>query len=143
MQGRPENMQINPTYENVSLQVLDYLKEKVNKARFYGIKDLILDPGFGFGKDATHNLELLNNLGIFRITGLPLLAGLSRKTTICRILGIKPADALNGTTVMNTIALLNGASILRVHDVREAVEAVKLTQVIKKMAPGNGSHKKY
>jgi dihydropteroate synthase len=97
-----------------------------------GVNDIILDPGFGFGKTAVHNFELLRNLSDFSITGLPVLVGVSRKSMIWKTLGITPDEALNGTTVLNTAALLNGADILRVHDVKEAVQAIKLTEKLKK-----------
>lgn len=140
MKGRPETMQNDPQYADVISEILDYFIKRIAHAKAAAINDIILDPGFGFGKTATHNMTILDSLDSFNILGLPLLAGLSRKNTICRILEISPGDALNGTTVLNTIALLKGASILRVHDVKEAVEAVKLVQAYKKMAPVSGSH---
>ncbi len=126
MQGTPATMQQNPKYENVVLEVLDYLVAEVSKLRELGVNDIILDPGFGFGKTVEHNFQLLQGLDALNLTGLPILAGLSRKSMICRTLNVKPTDALNGTTALNTIALLRGAKILRVHDVKEAVECVKL-----------------
>jgi dihydropteroate synthase len=126
MQGTPANMQHNPQYDNIVLEVLDYLVTEVAKLRALGLNDIILDPGFGFGKTVEHNFQLLQGLDALKITGLPVLAGLSRKSMICRTLNIKPSDALNGTTALNTIALMQGAKILRVHDVKEAVECVKL-----------------
>jgi dihydropteroate synthase len=126
MQGTPANMQHSPQYDNVVLEVLDYLVTEVAKLRALGLNDIILDPGFGFGKTVEHNFQLLQGLDALNITGLPILAGLSRKSMICRTLNVKPADALNGTTALNTIALMKGAKILRVHDVKEAVECVKL-----------------
>lgn len=126
MKGRPENMQQQPSYENVTTEVLDYLVRRVAHCRNQGIDDVIIDPGFGFGKSIRHNFELLKNLAAFKILQCPLLLGISRKSTIYKTLGIDPEQALNGTTVLNTIGLMNGASILRVHDVKEAVEAVKL-----------------
>ena len=98
----------------------------MKEIREAGITDVIIDPGFGFGKTIGHNFQLLKNLSVFKILGLPLLAGLSRKSTIYKTLNISPEDSLNGTTVLNTISLLNGAGILRVHDVKEAAEAIKL-----------------
>ncbi len=126
MQGTPATMQQNPQYENVVLEVLDYLVAEVSKLRELGVNDIILDPGFGFGKTVEHNFQLLQGLDALNVTGLPILAGLSRKSMICRTLNVKPTDARNGTTALNTIALLRGAKILRVHDVKEAVECVKL-----------------
>lgn len=128
MQGRPETMQENPTYEDVTREVLDFFIQKKQECRHAGIKDLVIDPGFGFGKTIRHNFTLLKNIAAFKTLDLPILAGLSRKSTISKTLDITASEALNGTTVLNTIALLNGASILRVHDVKEAVEAVKLVE---------------
>ncbi len=127
MQGRPENMQENPQYEDVSREVLDFMIARIACFRQLGVKDIILDPGFGFGKSVHHNYRLLHDLGLFRhITGLPVLAGISRKSMINKVLNTTPSEALNGTTALNMVALLNGASILRVHDVKEAMETVKL-----------------
>ncbi|HTD93212.1 MAG TPA: dihydropteroate synthase [Chitinophagaceae bacterium] len=126
MQGRPQTMHDAPVYENVTREVLDFLIHKIQNLENAGIKDIIVDPGFGFGKTIAHNFELLRNLGVFRMLNRPLLLGLSRKSTIYKTLGISANDALNGTTVLNTIGLMNGAAILRVHDVKEAVEAVVL-----------------
>ncbi len=126
MQGTPETMQLSPTYDNVVVEVLDFMKNKLEECRNAGIVDVIFDPGFGFGKTVEHNFELLRNLDVFRMTQCPILAGLSRKSMICKALNIKPTDALNGTTVLNTLALQKGASILRVHDVKEAYEAIRL-----------------
>lgn len=126
IKGAPKTMQQQPQYDDVVKEVLDYLILKVKTCTDAGIKDIIIDPGFGFGKNATHNFQLLHHLSLFKITGKPILVGLSRKSTISKILGVPPEDALNGTTVLNTIALMNGATILRVHDVKAAKEAVKL-----------------
>lgn len=126
MKGNPQTMQQLAMYENVTTAVLDYFIVKMEACKKAGIHDVIIDPGFGFAKTSHHNFTLLKELGVFKITGKPLLVGLSRKTTIYKILGTDAAGALNGTTVLNTIALQNGADILRVHDVKEAVEAVKL-----------------
>lgn len=131
MQGDPQTMQQNPVYNNVVLEVFDYLNFKIRSLTEAGIKDIIIDPGFGFGKTAEHNLQILQQLDYFKKLGLPLLIGLSRKATIYKTLGITADEALNGTTVLNTISLLKGADILRVHDVKEAVEAVKLVQAFK------------
>lgn len=131
MQGTPQSMQREPHYDNLLKEVFLYFARKVQQLRDLGAKDLILDPGFGFGKTLEHNYELMAHLEEFRIFELPLLVGVSRKSMICRLLGVSPADALNGTTVLDTIALMKGAHILRVHDVREAVEAVRITEKIK------------
>ena len=126
MQGTPQNMQLNPHYDNLMKEVMTYFAEKVDRLRQMGVKDLILDPGFGFGKTLDHNYELLSHMEEFAEFGLPLLVGISRKSMIYRLLDITPQESLNGTTVLNTIALLKGAHILRVHDVKPAVEAVKM-----------------
>lgn len=126
MQGTPEHMQQNPIYENVTAEVLDFFIRQTEKCRLAGIHDVIVDPGFGFGKTIAHNFELLNNLNAFQMLQKPILLGISRKSTIYKTLGVTADEALNGTTVLNTIGLMKGASILRVHDVKEAVEAVKL-----------------
>lgn len=126
MQGNPETMQDNPQYGNVVTDVLDFFIQQVARCRQAGIKDVIIDPGFGFGKTITHNFQLLKGLRAFELLRCPVLVGLSRKSTIYKTLGITAAEALNGTTVLNTIGLMHGAHILRVHDVREAAEAVRL-----------------
>ena len=126
MQGKPQTMQREPHYENVTREVLDFFIKKMDDCKKAGIHDVIIDPGFGFGKTIKHNFELLKNFSVFKMLEKPLLAGISRKSTIYKTLGVSANDALNGTTVLNTIALLNGANILRVHDVMEAKEAVKL-----------------
>jgi dihydropteroate synthase len=128
MKGDPSNMQDLAVYTDLTREVIDYFISKVNTCRKAGIKDIIIDPGFGFAKLPDHNFLLLRQLNMFRILGLPILVGLSRKSTIYKTLGTTAEHALNGTTVLNTIALLNGASILRVHDVQEAVEAVTLVE---------------
>ena len=130
MQGSPQTMQQAPHYENVTREVLDFLIIKTNELKKEGIKDIIIDPGFGFGKTIAHNFELMRNLELFRIIPYPLLIGISRKSTVCKTLGITSAEALNGTTVLNTVSLLRGASILRVHDVKEAIEAIKLVAAV-------------
>ena len=132
MQGTPQNMQQNPHYDNLLKEVFMYFARKVQQLRDLGVKDIILDPGFGFGKTVEHNYELLAHLEEFRIFELPLLAGVSRKSMLYRLLGTTPQEALNGTTVLDTICLLKGADILRVHDVREAVETVKIVEAMKK-----------
>jgi len=132
MQGVPGTMQENPVYDDVVADVLRWFGERIFRLQSLGVNDIILDPGFGFGKTAAHNFELLRNLGDFSIAGLPVLVGVSRKSMIWKTLGITPDEALNGTSVLNTTALLNGADILRVHDVKEAVQAVKLVEKLKK-----------
>ena len=131
MQGTPQNMQRHPHYDNLLKEVFLYFAQKVQQLRDMGMKDIILDPGFGFGKTVEHNYELLAHLEEFRIFELPLLVGVSRKSMIYRLLGNTPQDALNGTTVLDTICLLKGADILRVHDVREAVETVKIVEAMR------------
>lgn len=126
MQGRPETMQQSPKYGDVVTEVLDYFIERIVACRQAGVLDVLIDPGFGFGKTQPHNFALLKNLAAFNILQCPILVGLSRKSMICKTLGVQPADALNGTTALHMLALQNGAHILRVHDVREAVEVVKL-----------------
>lgn len=128
MQGTPQTMQTNPKYEDLVPEVFAYLAQRVERLRTLGVKDIILDPGFGFGKTLDHNYELLGRLQEFRLFDLPLLVGVSRKSMIYRFLGGTPQTSLNGTTILNTVALLKGAHILRVHDVREAVEVVRLTE---------------
>ena len=126
MKGTPQNMTKLAQYENLLNELLDYFAERIARIYEAGVKDIIIDPGFGFAKTIDHNFNLLNNLNYFEILNLPIMAGLSRKSMIYKKLGISSNDALNGTTVLNTIALTKGASILRVHDVNEAVQAVKL-----------------
>ena len=132
MQGTPQNMQKHPHYDNLLKEVFLYFAQKVQQLRDMGMKDIILDPGFGFGKTVEHNYELLAHLEEFRVFELPLLVGVSRKSMIYRLLGGTPQDALNGTTVLDTICLLKGADILRVHDVREAVETVKIVEAMRR-----------
>lgn len=128
MQGTPATMQQNPQYEDVVHDVLHYLRSVCDRCTAAGIKDVILDPGFGFGKTVGHNYALLKNMSLFRMIGKPVLAGISRKSMVCKPLGVSPANALNGTTALHMIALQQGASILRVHDVKEAVQVIKLWQ---------------
>ncbi|RXK62131.1 dihydropteroate synthase [Lacibacter luteus] len=132
MQGNPDTMQQNPQYENIAKEVVDYFIKKVEQCKRASINDIILDPGFGFGKTITHNFQLLKQMEALQMFNLPVLAGLSRKSTVWRTLNSSADEALNGTTVLNTIALTKGASILRVHDVKEAVEAVKLFTAYRK-----------
>lgn len=131
MKGTPQNMKDLNKYEDLTQEVLFYFSEKIKAARQLGINDIILDPGFGFSKNVSQNFELLSNLELFKNLELPLLVGLSRKSTIYKTLGLGPEEALNGTTVLNTIAITKGAHILRVHDVKEAMEVVKLTSQLK------------
>lgn len=131
MQGTPQSMQQHPHYDNLLKEVFLYFARKVQQLRDLGVKDIILDPGFGFGKTMEHNYELLSHLEEFRIFELPLLVGVSRKSMIYRLLDITPQEALDGTTVLDTICLLKGADILRVHDVKEAVETVRIVQAMR------------
>lgn len=131
IKGIPESMQKEPVYEDVVKELLDYFIMKTAECKLAGINDLIIDPGFGFGKTIAHNFKLLKQLAVFKMLDKPILAGLSRKSTVYKTLGISADNALNGTTVLNTIALMNGASILRVHDVAAAKEAVALTEAYK------------
>ncbi|MES2690922.1 MAG: dihydropteroate synthase [Bacteroidota bacterium] len=124
--GTPRTMNQLAGYENVTLEVLEYFNHKIAEARRAGIVDIILDPGFGFAKNLQHNYELLNNMSDLRVAGLPLLVGVSRKKMIQNLTHTDAAGALNGTTVVNTLALLQGANILRVHDVKEAVECINI-----------------
>ena len=132
MQGTPQTMQLHPFYVDVVKDILLDLSEKINTLKLMGVNDVIVDPGFGFGKNQRHNYELLNCLDAFRLFELPLLVGVSRKAMIWKLLDSSPAESLNGTTVLNTLALLGGTDILRVHDVREAVEAIRLVAELKK-----------
>ncbi len=130
MQGTPQNMQQNPHYENVVKEVMLYFATKIQQLRDLGAKDLIIDPGFGFGKTLEHNYELLEKLESFQLFDLPLLVGVSRKSMIYKLLGGTSEDALNGTSIINTISLLKGANILRVHDVKAASEAVQIVNAM-------------
>jgi dihydropteroate synthase len=126
MQGIPENMQNNPQYKNIVKDMSMYFSKKVDQLKLLGVNDVIIDPGFGFGKTIDHNYQLLKHLDDFKIFELPILVGLSRKSMLCKVLGIEPENALNATSVANTLALDRGANILRVHDVKEAVETIKI-----------------
>lgn len=137
MQGEPRTMQQAPHYDNVTAEVIVYLARRAQALRDHGVKDIILDPGFGFGKTLDHNYELMAHLEDFHELQLPLLVGISRKSMIYKHLGGTPLDALNGTTALNTIALMKGAHILRVHDVKAAVEAVKIVEKTKFPTPIN------
>jgi len=131
MQGMPGNMQDNPVYVDVVADILKAFGKKIAILQESGVNDIILDPGFGFGKTIKHNFEILKRFSDFTIAGLPLLAGISRKSMIWKTLGITPDDALNGTSVLNAVALMGGADILRVHDVAEAVQTIKLIEKLK------------
>ena len=131
MQGTSKNMQNNPAYNNVVNEVIIYFKEKIKQLKSKGIQQIIIDPGFGFGKTLTHNYQILNALEQFNQFEIPVLVGTSRKSMIYNLLDTKPTNALNGTSITNTIALQKGASILRVHDVKEAMECIKITTFAK------------
>ena len=130
MQGQPGTMQSNPVYADVVTDVLDFFIAEVGKLRVLGVKDIVLDPGFGFGKTIAHNYQLLKSMHVFRMLDAPLLAGLSRKSMIYRFLNIEPEQALNGTTALHMIALQQGAKLLRVHDVKPAAEVIKLWEML-------------
>ncbi len=131
MQGDSKNMQVNPKYEDVNSDIISFFEQKVKYLNTKGFKKIIIDPGFGFGKTIDHNYEILKNLKKFRELNLPILAGLSRKSMIYNLLQISAEEALNGTSIANTISLLNGANILRVHDVKQAVECIRIYSMIK------------
>lgn len=133
IQGTPKTMQLNPQYEDVVYEVRDELRKICDHCDAVGITDVIIDPGFGFGKTVEHNFQLLNGLHTLRILGRPVLAGISRKSMIYKTLGVSPEDALNGTTALHIIALQQGANILRVHDVKEAIEAARLWEMMENM----------
>lgn len=126
-QGTPATMQMAPQYDDIVQEELDFFIEEVGRLRAIGVRDIVLDPGFGFGKTVAHNYALLRNLDVFStVLGLPVLAGISRKSMICKVLGVNPEHALNGTTALHMVALQQGARILRVHDVKEALEVIRL-----------------
>lgn len=131
IQGTPQTMQANPHYEDVTREVRQFLEERVARLRSLGFDKIILDPGFGFGKTVEHNYQLMAHMEELLKLDYPLLVGISRKTMIWKLLGVTPQEALNGTTVLNTISLLKGAHILRVHDVREAVETVRIVEALR------------
>lgn len=133
IQGTPQTMQQNPEYGNVTDEVLTFFNNKIKELNSLGVSRIILDPGFGFGKTLEHNYELLKNIEKFNSLGFPVLVGFSRKAMINKLLNVKAGEALNGTTVLNTIALERGAKILRVHDVKEAKEAVTIVEYLKKI----------
>jgi len=128
MQGLPSNMQLKPHYEDIVTELLDFFNERIAMALKAGIHDIIIDPGFGFGKTLEHNYELLHHLELFNMLELPVLVGVSRKSMIYKLLKTSPQEALNGSTTVNTIALLKGADILRVHDAKEASEAIRIVE---------------
>jgi len=132
MRGMPSNMLNKIDYNNLLKEMIFYFSKKIQLAKKYQLNDIIIDPGFGFSKNIDQNYELLKNLNLFKNIGLPILVGLSRKSMIYKLLKITPSEALNGTSVLNTIALNNGASILRVHDIKEAVECIKIMNEINK-----------
>lgn len=131
MQGTPQDMQKNPHYDHFLKEVFYYFSEKIQELRDLGVKDILIDPGFGFGKTLEHNYQLMNHLEEFQLFELPILIGISRKSMISKVLGGSPEEALNGTTALHAIALQKGASILRVHDVKEAVETIKIIEKMK------------
>ena len=131
MKGDPSNMQINPTYQNINYEIIKNLSKKIDFAQKKGVCDIIIDPGFGFGKTIEHNYQILNNLKLYKVLHKPILIGVSRKSMIYKLLKTDPSKALNGTTALNTIALINGANILRVHDVKQANEVIKLCGFLK------------
>ena len=137
MKGTPKNMQKNPSYNDVTKEIVSYFREKISKLNKLGFYKIIIDPGFGFGKTIQHNYQLLNNLNDLTHLKLPILIGVSRKSMIYNLLGTTPQKALNGTSIINTIALQNGANILRVHDVKEAYECIKITTFAKKNCKWN------
>lgn len=132
MKGTPATMQQEPHYEDLMREILFYFSVRTQQLKELGVKDIIIDPGFGFAKTLEHNYELMGHLEDFKVFEMPVLVGISRKSMIYKLLGNTPADALNGTSILNTIALMKGADILRVHDVKEAVEAIKLVDKMKK-----------
>ena len=131
MKGNPSNMQINPTYKNINYEIIKDLSKKIDFAQKKGVCDIIIDPGFGFGKTIEHNYQILNNLKLYKVLQKPILIGVSRKSMIYKLLKTDPSSALNGTTALNTVALINGANILRVHDVKQANEVIKLCGFLK------------
>ncbi|TCI94426.1 dihydropteroate synthase [Tenacibaculum sp. M341] len=132
MQGTPQNMQEKPSYQNITKELISFFAEQLFKLKQLKVNDVIIDVGFGFGKTLDHNYELLKKLSLFKSLDAPILTGVSRKSMLYKLLNSSPQEALNATSVANTIALLNGTNILRVHDVKEAIEAVKIVEQIKK-----------
>lgn len=131
MRGNPQTMQSLAQYDDIVKEMIFYFSERIQKARSFGISDIVIDPGFGFAKTLEQNYEVLHKMELFSMLELPLLAGISRKSMIYKVLESSPQEALNGTSVLNTIALQKGAKILRVHDVKEAVECIKLVSKLK------------
>lgn len=131
MLGTPQNMQKNPIYKDVTQDIISFFAEQIHKLHQLKLNDIIIDVGFGFGKTTTHNFDILKNLSLFKNLDAPILAGISRKSMLYKTLDISAQEALNATTSANTIALLNGANILRVHDVKEALEAIKIVEQLK------------
>jgi len=131
MLGTPTDMQVNPHYDDFMTEVCQYFSRRIADLRALGVNDIILDPGYGFGKTIENNFELLRRLPELELFDLPILVGISRKSMIYKLLGITPEQSLNGTSILNTMALLGGAHILRVHDVKQAVECVELVQIYK------------
>jgi len=131
IQGTPLKMQVNPVYEDIIRDISLFFTDQVKKLTKAGVKDVIIDPGFGFGKTIEHNYELLNRLDSFKVFQLPLMVGVSRKSLIYKLLKNNPDEALNGTSIINTLALMGGTDILRVHDVREAVEAIRILNMVR------------
>jgi dihydropteroate synthase len=140
MKGDPRTMQNKPVYEDIVADILKWFGDRIFKLKSAGLKDIIIDPGFGFGKTIDYNFELLRRLGDFSIAGLPVLVGISRKSMIWKTLDISVDEALNGTTALNAIAIFNGADILRVHDVKEAVQTVRLIRKVKNAETRNAQH---
>lgn len=132
LQGTSGTMQKNPFYKNVVKELIDFFQKKIAELKNCGVHDIIIDPGFGFGKTVEHNFEILRKLSLFKMLDCPVMAGISRKSMINKVLKTSPGKALNGTTVLNTMALMNGAQILRVHDVNEAKEAIELFKMYSK-----------
>jgi dihydropteroate synthase len=131
IQGTPESMQKNPVYSDVVNDIILFFSQQVQQLKLLGVNDVIIDPGFGFGKTSFHNFELMNRLDSFKLFQLPLIVGVSRKAMIWKLFDITPKDSLNGTTALNTLALLGGTDILRVHDVKEAVQVCKIVSYLK------------
>jgi len=134
MKGTPDNMQLNPVYSDVVKDIIAFFSKQVERLKLLGVNDVIIDPGFGFGKLSVHNYDLMNRLDSFKVFQLPLMVGVSRKAMIWRLLEISPEESLSGTIALNTTALLGGADILRVHDVKEAVQVCKIVSQLKKKA---------
>ncbi|HEX5001087.1 MAG TPA: dihydropteroate synthase [Bacteroidia bacterium] len=139
MKGEPATMQEKPKYKNVTEEVFTFFADTLPALQKAGVRDTILDPGFGFGKTTQHNFQLLNDLNLFQQLDKPILAGLSRKSLTYKTLGLKPEEALNGTTALNMVALQNGAGLLRVHDVKEAIQTVKLYLALKNAVTSHSS----